>query len=121
MVVQLLWLPSANDILSAARYHSRFGLLELEPSVNQLSALPTSTGGFLNSIIRGPSASTLSFVRDPSFSSSHIVDYNLTSHPRKIDIPFVIAMVQHQTIRQRIKFKQYKDESGINAQIDNDR
>ena len=91
-----LWLSSFIVSLKTTnwqRYHRRAGFLELE------SAIVSSTNinmGKLNSLICRPSASTLSLTRDAPFSSTHIVDYNLILHSKKIDIPYVVAMVQHQ-------------------------
>ena len=96
----------ADNVISSStwsRYNRHAGFLELEPSDNQLSVAPTSTWDILDCIVRGPSASTLSFIKYPSWTSNHIVDYNLVSHPHKIYIPSIISMIQHHGIRQRIK------------------
>ena len=63
---------------------------------------PTHEWGYLNSIIQGGSTSTFAFLRGPALQSNHIIDYNLISSPQQCHIASVIAMVQHQGIRQRL-------------------
>ena len=94
-------MPSSSSAWS--RYNRRAGYIELEPSNNQFQVAPTPSWGILNSIIMESPATILSFVGNPSRTSTHIVDFNLISHPKHIHIPSVISMIQHAAIRQRIK------------------
>ena len=84
------------------RYNRRAGYQELEPSTGTTIS-PTTNWGFLNMVVEGATASTLSFIRDSNFQQQHLIDYNLISSPTQCHVASIIAMIQHPAIRNRIR------------------
>ena len=84
------------------RYNRRAGYQELEPSTGT-TVSPTTNWGFLNMVVEGATAATLSFIRDSNFQQQHLIDYNLISSPTYCHIASIIAMIQHPAIRNRIR------------------
>ena len=91
-----------SSATSWQRYNRRAGYQELEPSTGSTIS-PTNDWGFLNMVVEGATAATLSFIRDSNFQQQHLIDYNLISSPTQCHVASIIAMIQHPAIRNRIR------------------
>ena len=91
-----------SSTASWQRYNRRAGFQELEPSTGSTIS-PTNEWGYLNMVVEGAIAATLSFIRDSNFQQQHVVDYNLISSPTQCHVASMIAMIQYPAIRNRIR------------------